>query len=93
MNLDAPAIGRTIKRLFHEDRPALIRMLSLAPISRWHIYARAWLMVLGVSDEATIRATIPGIIFVWSQLVREYNAARHDTPDQAGTITKGGSQG
>ena len=79
---NSPAIGRTIKRLFHEDRPALIRMLSLVPPMIWRQYARAWIMELGATDEATISETTPGILFVWAQLVREYNNAQRFNSDQ-----------
>ena len=80
---DRPALGRRIKRLFHEDRPALIRLLSLAPHDRWIIYARAWLMAMD-DPPADIERVIPGILFVWSQLVREYNAATHHNTDRIG---------
>lgn len=70
-DLDMPALGRRIKRLFHEDRPALIRLLSVTPHDRWVAYARAWLLVMD-NPPADIDRVIPGILFVWAQLVREY---------------------
>ena len=88
---NSPAIGRTIKRLFHEDRPALIRMLSLVPPTIWRNYAHAWLLALGATDETTISETTPGILFVWAQLVREYNNAQHN-PDQSIEGSQGTAQ-
>lgn len=82
--LDTPAIGRKIKRLFHEDRAELIEALSAVSHPIWRFWARAWLLEIGVTDDATINATIPGIIFVWAQLVKEHNAERHHNPDRLG---------
>jgi hypothetical protein len=59
----------------------------------WRQYARAWLLELGAEDEATINETIPGILFVWTQLVREYNNAQlHRNPDQSIQGSEGTAQ-
>lgn len=73
--LDSPAIGRKIKLLMHHDRAGLIAILSGTRREHWPILATGYL--LGQTDVADRQSTLPGVLYVWDQLVKEYNAAQH----------------
>lgn len=74
-NLDSPAIGRKIAHLMHNDRSALISILRVTLPSCWPTLASAYLAALGCTDDCDQQATVPGVLFVWSQLVKEYEHA------------------
>ena len=75
--LDSPAIGRKIKHLMHYDRATLIAILSGTRRENWSALATGYLIELGQTEQADRQPTLPGVIYVWEQLVREYNAAQH----------------
>lgn len=75
--LDSPAIGRKIKHLMHNDRSALIRILSGTRREFWPLLATGYLIELGQTEQADRQPTLPGVLYIWEQLVKEYNAAHH----------------
>lgn len=72
-HLDSPAVGRKIAYLMHHDRAALVAILSGTLPSCWPDLASAYLQALGCTEATERQATIPGVLFVWSQLVKEYD--------------------
>lgn len=81
-DLDTPAIGRKIKHMMHYDRAALIRILSGTRRENWPALATGYLIALGQTEQADRQPTIPGVLYVWEQLVKEHNAAQHHrSPD------------
>lgn len=72
-NLDNPAVGRKIVYLMRNDRSALIKILSGTLPSCWPTLASAYLAALGCTEATDRQATVPGVLFVWSQLVKEYD--------------------
>lgn len=81
--LDSPAIGRKIKHLMHEDRNTLIAILSGTRRENWPQLATGYLIALGQTEQADRQPTIPGVLYVWDQLVKEHNATQHSdrSPD------------
>lgn len=71
-DLNSPAVGRKIVHLMHHDRAELVAILSGTLPSCWPDLASAYLQALGCTE---LKETIPGVLFVWNQLVKEYEHA------------------
>jgi hypothetical protein len=67
-DLDTPAIGHKIARLMHDNRPALVKLLSGTDRDLWPQLARAYLLAIGATD---FDQTIPAVLYVWGQLTKE----------------------
>lgn len=69
--LDTPAIGRKIKYLMHHDRATLIAILRGTQRELWPALADAYIQALGTTEAADRQASVPGVVYVWTQLVKE----------------------
>jgi len=78
-SLDSPAIGRKIVYLMHHDRTGLIVILAGTLPSCWPDLAGAYLQALGQTEATERQATIPGVLFVWQQLIKESHPNAHRT--------------
>lgn len=69
--LDDPAIGRKITRLMNEDRDTLVAILDGAHRAYWPKLAHGYLQALGIDSQESRAQIVPGVVYVWSQLVKE----------------------
>jgi len=73
--LDDSAIGRKIDRLMHEDRQTLIDILGGVRRQYWPKLAHAYLAALGIDSQESRNPIVPGVIYVWSQIMKEAHNA------------------
>jgi hypothetical protein len=69
-DLSTPAIGRKLARLFATDRAAAVAILAGTHSIYWEALALSYLAALGI-DEGSRATIVPGVLYVWQQLVKE----------------------
>ena len=72
-DLATPAIGRKIVRHMHDNRPALVKLLSGTDRDLWSQLAHAYLLALGVAGD--IEPYVPSILYIWDHLTKEQEEA------------------